>query len=127
MGRLRRDRSDGGQAAIELVSYTFLVLLVTVLLAQGLLVAQALMIVQDAARAGAREWARTGSGESGWVAAQRTVPEGVKLEHIWLTASDGAVTVDVAVRVPVRTQGVTLAEIPVRRDATFRLEDESWR
>lgn len=124
---MRREREDGGQAAVELALVLPLVVLLLLGLVQlGLLVRDQILVVH-AAREAAREAAVDPAAEAPRkaAAASSTLDEG----RLTVTASGrGAagsrVTVEVAYRAPtaVPIVGAALGDLTLRASATMRVE-----
>lgn len=116
--RVRADRraEDAGLTSIELVSYVFVLVLVTLVCVQGVFLAQTASAAQQAARDGARA---ASLGRDVDLEVRRVLPPWAVVESISLTTPSDAYRVAVQVRVPVLLRGVTSSSFVVSRDAVL--------
>lgn len=124
---MRREREDGGQAAVELALVLPLVMLLLLGLVQlGLLVRDQILVVHAA-----REAAREAAVDPGAEAARRAAAASSTLDAGRLTvtasgrgAAGSRVKVEVAYRAPtaVPLVGAALGDLTLRASATMRVE-----
>lgn len=114
--RRRPRRGDRGAVSLELVSFTFVVVLAAVLCVQGIFVTQATSVAQQAARDGARapSLGRVVEDE-----VRRAVPGWATVDRIRTTGTPSSVRVEVGLRVPIVIPGVTSSRFVVTRDAVM--------
>lgn len=113
--RVLRARTDDGVAAIELVSYAFVLVLVAIMCVQGLVLTQATSATQQAARDGARA---PSLGRDVATEVRRHVQDPLRLDGVRTTTTSDSVRVEVDVRVPVVVPGISSSFV-VTRDATM--------
>jgi hypothetical protein len=114
--RLRALRSDAGVASLELVSYTFVLVLVAVLCVQGIFVSQATSVAQQAARDGARAQAL---GRDVRQEVLRALPPWATLDDLKTSYPGDGYRVEVSVRVPIVVRSITSSSFVVTRDAVL--------
>ncbi|MFD7023881.1 TadE/TadG family type IV pilus assembly protein [Promicromonospora sukumoe] len=117
--RPHRAPAEHGQATIELVGVVFAVVLVALLAIQGITVAQAASITQEAARNGARALSQ---GQSWRTVVERQVPDALDLTGLDAGIHDGSASVRVTVSAPLGLAGVEVTDISVTRTATFPVQ-----
>ena len=104
---------DEGSTAIELVGIVFMLVVVTCLLVQGLVIAQAGAATQKAARDGARALALGRDANS---ATRAELPDWAQVERISSSGGESA-RVEVEIRVPIVLPGITSRSFTVTRNA----------
>ncbi|WP_344098879.1 hypothetical protein [Myceligenerans crystallogenes] len=116
-------RRERGQAAVELVGVVFTVVLVAVLAIQGITVAQAASIAQEAARHGARALS-LGQDCRGVLADH--VPDGITIVDgdTTCTVDDDGAVVALTVSVPLGLGDVTMTEVVLTRSAEFPVQGD---
>ncbi|MGY4643334.1 TadE/TadG family type IV pilus assembly protein [Cellulomonas sp. URHB0016] len=114
--RLRAARDEAGVASIELVSYSFVIVLCAMLCVQGIFLTQATSAAQQAARDGARAHAL---GRDVSAAVDRSLPSWATLEDLVPSSVGGAYTLRVSVRVPIGLPSFTSTSFVVTRDAVL--------
>lgn len=121
LGERRRaaGSDETGSTAIELVGVVFILVVVTCLLVQGLVIAQAGAATQKAARDGARALAL---GRDASVATRAELPEWAQVERISSSGGDSA-RVEVEIRVPIILPGITSHSFTLTRDAEMPREN----
>lgn len=111
-----------GQALVELVGVVFVIVLVAVLAVQGITVAQAASITQEAARSGARALSQGGDWEG---AVDHQLPDGLELKEATFDRArfdDGSARVEVTVLASLGLGATELTEIEITRSAEFPSE-----
>jgi hypothetical protein len=115
----QREPDEGGQAAVELIGVVFVIVLVALLAIQGITVAQAASITQEAARNGARALSQ---GDDWRAVVRQQVPDGLDLKAARAAVDDGTARVRVTVSAPLGLAGLDLTDVAVTRTAEFPVE-----
>lgn len=108
---------DSGQAAIELVGFVFMLLLVASLCVQGVFLTQSVSAAQQAARDGARGYV-LGHGDVRREV-ERSLPDWAVIDDVNTTLPGGGVRVEVKLRVRLVVPGMTFDRFVVTRDAVM--------
>ncbi|PUB30160.1 TadE-like protein [Promicromonospora sp. AC04] len=114
-----REPDERGQAAVELVGVVFLTVLVALLAIQGITVAQAASITQEAARNGARALSQ---GQDWRAVVQRQVPDGLDLKVARADLDRHTAHVRVTVSAPLGLAGLDITDVTITRTADFPVE-----
>lgn len=115
----RREPDERGQAAAELVGVVFLTVLVALLAIQGITVAQAASITQEAARNGARALSQ---GQDWRAVVERQVPDGLDLRAERADLDGDTAHVLVTVSAPLGLAGMEITDVTITRTADFPVE-----
>lgn len=115
--RFARVDRDGGQAAVELVGFVFILVLVASMCVQGVFLSQSVSAAQQAARDGARSYTLGHRDVRDEV--ERSLPDWAVIDDVRTTLPDDGVRVEVALRVRLVVPGVTFDDFVVTRDAVM--------
>ncbi|MGI5189398.1 TadE/TadG family type IV pilus assembly protein [Promicromonospora sp. CA-289599] len=114
-----RGADESGQATVELVGVVFAIVLVALLAIQGITVAQAASITQEAARNGARALSQ---GQNWRAVVERQVPDGLVLRSAEPDLDGNTASVSVTVSAPLGLAGMDITDVSVTRTADFPVE-----
>lgn len=114
-----RGPHERGQAAVELVGIVFLTVLIALLAIQGITVAQAASITQEAARNGARALSK---GQDWRAVVEEQLPDGLDLVVRRADLDEESAHVRVTVSAPLGLAGMDITDVVITRTADFPAE-----